>query len=236
MCEVASPENDDVIETLSTNASRITLARGIHQRSPHYRSQYFHSGTLRHSVEFSTELVVVIANDHIETRAERRDITKLLHRPLFRWCSRNPNANDFAGLDVDHEESEQRPKPNIVDLQEISGPNRVVCEKRLPVLPMQQRRRTHFPHVPLNRTFGDGDPELENLTSDVNGLWLLAESFFGAIKQELIYRCVFTTRDAARQAIFDYIEVFYNRRRLHSSIGYMSPIEFELANFQANAA
>lgn len=63
-----------------------------------------------------------------------------------------------------------------------------------------------------------------------------AESFFGAIKQELIHRYVFTTRDAARQAIFDYIEVFYNRRRLHSSIGYMSPIEFELANFQANAA
>ena len=64
----------------------------------------------------------------------------------------------------------------------------------------------------------------------------VAESFFGAIKQELIYRYVFTTRDAARQAIFDYIEVFYNRRRLHSSLGYMSPIEFELANFQANAA
>ena len=64
----------------------------------------------------------------------------------------------------------------------------------------------------------------------------VAESFFGAIKEELIYRCVFTTRDAARQAIFDYIEVFYNRRRMHSSIGYMSPIEFELANFQSNAA
>ncbi len=64
----------------------------------------------------------------------------------------------------------------------------------------------------------------------------VAESFFGAIKEELIYRVVFDTRDAARHAIFNYIEVFYNRRRLHSSIGYMSPMEFELANFQANAA
>ncbi|HZL69219.1 MAG TPA: IS3 family transposase, partial [Candidatus Limnocylindrales bacterium] len=35
---------------------------------------------------------------------------------------------------------------------------------------------------------------------------------------------------------FEYIEVFYNRQRLHSSIGYMSPIEFELANFHALAA
>jgi putative transposase len=64
----------------------------------------------------------------------------------------------------------------------------------------------------------------------------VAESFFGSIKEELIYRVVFDTRDAARYAIFNYIEVFYNRRRLHSSIGYMSPIEFELANFQVNAA
>jgi putative transposase len=64
----------------------------------------------------------------------------------------------------------------------------------------------------------------------------VAESFFGAIKEELIYNVVFTTRDAARQAIFEYIEVFYNRQRLHSSIGYMSPIEFELANFRAIAA
>jgi putative transposase len=64
----------------------------------------------------------------------------------------------------------------------------------------------------------------------------VAESFFGAIKEELIHRVVFTTRDAARQAIFEYIEVFYNRRRLHSSIGYKSPIEFELANFQSQAA
>ena len=56
----------------------------------------------------------------------------------------------------------------------------------------------------------------------------VAESFFGAFKEELVYNVVFLTRDSARQAIFEYIEVFYNRRRLHSSIGYMSPIEFEI--------
>ena len=64
----------------------------------------------------------------------------------------------------------------------------------------------------------------------------VAESFFGALKEELVYNVVFLTRDSARQAIFEYIEAFYNRRRLHSSIGYMSPIEFELAIVKANAA
>ncbi len=127
MCEMASPENDDVIQTLSTNASKITLARGIHQRSSHCCSHDFHSGTLCHSVEFSTELVVVIANDHIGTLTERRDFAKLLRRPLFGRCSRDSDVNDFAGLDVDHEKGKQRPKPNIVDLQEVAGPNRIVA-------------------------------------------------------------------------------------------------------------
>ena len=56
------------------------------------------------------------------------------------------------------------------------------------------------------------------------------ESFWSTLKQELIYRCHFKTRDQARQAIFDFIEVFYNRRRLHSSLGYCSPIDFETQN------
>lgn len=55
------------------------------------------------------------------------------------------------------------------------------------------------------------------------------ESFFGTLKRELIYGNRFRTRDQARQAIFEYIEIFYNRIRLHSALGYMSPVEFELA-------
>lgn len=64
----------------------------------------------------------------------------------------------------------------------------------------------------------------------------VAESFFGALKEELIYNGVFLTRDEARRAIFEYIEVFYNRQRLHSSIGYVPPEEYELVNFVATAA
>lgn len=53
------------------------------------------------------------------------------------------------------------------------------------------------------------------------------ESSFGTAKMELIYGHRFKTRAEARQAVFEYIEVFYNRIRLHSSLGYMSPLEYE---------
>jgi transposase InsO family protein len=53
------------------------------------------------------------------------------------------------------------------------------------------------------------------------------ESFWSTLKQELIYRRHFNTRTEACQAIFDCIEVFYNRQRLHSSLGYQSPFDFE---------
>jgi putative transposase len=53
----------------------------------------------------------------------------------------------------------------------------------------------------------------------------MAESFFAALKNELIYRTAFTTRQSARRAIAEYIEVFYNRIRLHSGLGYRTPHE-----------
>jgi putative transposase len=56
------------------------------------------------------------------------------------------------------------------------------------------------------------------------------ESFWSSLKHELIYRRVFATRVEARQAIFDYLETFYNRRRLHSALHYKSPIDFEQIN------
>ena len=53
------------------------------------------------------------------------------------------------------------------------------------------------------------------------------ESFFKTLKTELVYRRRFKTRAEARVEIFEYIEVFYNRTRLHSTLGYKSPEEFE---------
>jgi putative transposase len=53
------------------------------------------------------------------------------------------------------------------------------------------------------------------------------ESFWSSLKNELVHRRRFLTRQEARTAIFDYIEGFYNRTRLHSAIGYQSPLDYE---------
>ena len=55
----------------------------------------------------------------------------------------------------------------------------------------------------------------------------LAESFVATLKTELLYRNAWPTRQAVRTAIFEYIEGFYNTRRRHSALGYLSPAEFE---------
>ena len=55
------------------------------------------------------------------------------------------------------------------------------------------------------------------------------ESFYSTLKTELIYHEIFRTRDEARRAVFEYIEMFYNRIRRHSTLGYLSPVDFELA-------
>jgi putative transposase len=59
------------------------------------------------------------------------------------------------------------------------------------------------------------------------------ESFFHTLKVELVRGRVFQTRELARAAIFEYIAVFYNRRRRHSAIGYSSPDQFEQQDFPA---
>ena len=56
------------------------------------------------------------------------------------------------------------------------------------------------------------------------------EAFWSTLKLELIYRRAFDGVGQVRQALFDYIEVFYNRQRLHSSLGYRTPAQFECAN------
>lgn len=55
----------------------------------------------------------------------------------------------------------------------------------------------------------------------------LMESFWSTLKRELIHRCQFATRAQAQAAIFEWIEIFYNRERLPSAPGYQSPVDFE---------
>jgi len=55
----------------------------------------------------------------------------------------------------------------------------------------------------------------------------VAESFFGSLKNELVYHEDYRTRADARQSIFEYIEIFYNRQRRHAFLNYMTPVEYE---------
>ena len=64
----------------------------------------------------------------------------------------------------------------------------------------------------------------------------VAESFFASLKLELVYQVQWRTRAEVRTAIFEYLELFYNRRRRHSSLGYLSPVEFERRNQRLLAA
>ncbi len=55
----------------------------------------------------------------------------------------------------------------------------------------------------------------------------VTETFFHTLKTELMFDYVFDTREEAKSAIFEYIEIFYNRERRHSTLGYCSPVKFE---------
>lgn len=61
----------------------------------------------------------------------------------------------------------------------------------------------------------------------------VAESFFSTLKTELVHRMIFLTQDSAKTTIAEWIEIFYNGKRRHSSIGYISPVECERRHYQA---
>ena len=71
---------------------------------------------------------------------------------------------------------------------------------------------------------------MECSMSRVGNCWdnAVAESFFATLKRELADDVDWATRDEARTAVFEYIEVWYNQQRRHSSLGYLSPVAFEL--------
>ena len=64
----------------------------------------------------------------------------------------------------------------------------------------------------------------------------VAEAFFSTLKTELLDRQIWPTRSAARQAIFEYIEVWFNRQRRHSTLGYLAPADYEALAREVAAA
>jgi putative transposase len=64
----------------------------------------------------------------------------------------------------------------------------------------------------------------------------MAESFVATLKSELVYRSSWPTRASARTATFEYLECFYNRQRLHSAVGYKSPVDYEEGTMKESTA
>jgi len=64
----------------------------------------------------------------------------------------------------------------------------------------------------------------------------VAKSFFQLLKRERIRRRTYLTRDAARQDVFDYIEIFYNPTRKHTNNGMLSPVDYEIKQRRMNEA
>lgn len=62
------------------------------------------------------------------------------------------------------------------------------------------------------------------------------ESFFATLKKELVYQTSFATREEARSAISEFINMYYNSWRLHSSLGYQCPNDFEAQSLERRAA
>jgi len=92
------------------------------------------------------------------------------------------------------------------------------------------------PYYSLGSTYASGDYQRllkeNNLSCSMSrkGECLdnaVAESFFGTLKTELVTHEDYRTKDEAKKSLFEYIELFYNRRRRHSFLGYISPAEFE---------
>ena len=71
------------------------------------------------------------------------------------------------------------------------------------------------------------ESQIMNILKQAEAGAAVAESFFSSLKKERVRKIIYKTRDDARSEIFDYIEVFYNRKRRHSHLGNVSPVDYE---------
>jgi putative transposase len=81
----------------------------------------------------------------------------------------------------------------------------------------------------MGKSAGNLTQKLDHFCRVTSHVWDNAamESFFSSLKTERTARKIYRSRDEAKADVFDYIERFYNPKRRHSTIGYMSPMEFE---------
>jgi hypothetical protein len=120
--------DEDVIEALAAGTSQESFAHRVHQRRLDRGAQKARTGALGNAVELRTELVIAVADDELRPRSERRRVAQLLRGPPLRRSARYPDVHDSLRVHVEDEEREDGTEPDVVDLQEIAGPNRVVSE------------------------------------------------------------------------------------------------------------
>ena len=129
--------------------------------------------------------------------------------------------------DIQHELSKLYDKLSLLEPRELA-------ENRFPI--HHSDRGSNYTAKDYRKALSDRG--IQSSMSRKGNCWdnAVAESFFATIKKELIHRYKFATRREAVAAIFEYIEVFYNRVRKHSKLGYNSPAQFRRNNQSATAA
>lgn len=133
-------------------------------------------------------------------------VLDLYARRVVGWSMRSRNDLTLTLGALEMAITQRRPGPGLIHHSDQGGP--YVAARYLSLL------RQHGFHPSMSRTGNCYDNAV-------------AESFFSNLKNEATCHQLFPNRDAARAAIFDYIEVFYNRQRRHQTLGYQSPAQFE---------
>jgi hypothetical protein len=158
-------KDDDVIQTFASDTSKESFTNGINQGCPNRRTQYFYPCAFCNAIEFGSKFVVVIANDEFGPFTEWRDVPKLLGRPFRGWRTSDTNVHNALRIDIDDEERKYGAKPDIIGLQEIAGPNRVVSQECSPSLAARKVGRSGLGHVSLDCALRDSDAEFQEFAA-----------------------------------------------------------------------
>jgi hypothetical protein len=160
-------QDDHVFEALAADAPQRSFTHRVHQRRLHRGAPDANPGAVGNAIEDRTELIIVIADDELRSLPEGRRVAQLLRGPLLGGRARHRNVDDALGVHVNDEEREDRTEPDVVGLQEVAGPDRVVMEECAPALSVVWSRRPRASHVPLDRSLRDADAELQELAANV---------------------------------------------------------------------
>lgn len=136
-------------------------------------------------------------------------ITDLFSRRVVGWSMNNHMRSELVVEALEMAVASRRPEPGLIHHSDRGSQYTALIFNRRCKL------------AGINMSMGGKGAPHDNA---------VAESFFSSLKKDLIYRRSWPTRAEARAAIFDYIEVFYNRKRRHSTLGMLSPEEFEIIN------